>query len=140
MQKLKEAIFSSTIQNELDGSFLSSNTDIIDNLTTASPSCLQVLTGILQYFLGCWMRKVRVECGFSTAGRTLLCLTLTGVSGKSWLSCGDLRRVIHKSCVSNPGGLNLTCKHLPCRELRSEGCQLVASCWRRQRTCAGAQI
>lgn len=37
------------------------------------------------------MMKVRGEWGFSTAGRTLLCLTLTGVSGKSWLSCRHTR-------------------------------------------------
>lgn len=36
--------------------------------------------------------NVRGECGFSTAGRTLLCLTLTGVSGKSWLSCKTQKR------------------------------------------------
>lgn len=37
--------------------------------------------------------KVRGEWGFSTAGRTLLCLTLTGVSAKSWLSCKHIRDV-----------------------------------------------
>lgn len=38
------------------------------------------------------MMKVRGEWGFSTAGRTLLCLTLTGVSGKTWLSCKTRKR------------------------------------------------
>lgn len=35
------------------------------------------------------MKKLRGQWGFSTAGHILLCLTLTGVSGKLWLSCGD---------------------------------------------------
>lgn len=46
----------------------------------------------VQYFLGCWMTKVRGEWGFSTAGCTLLCLTLTGISGKSWLSCKKFKQ------------------------------------------------
>lgn len=105
-------------------------------------------TPAAQNFLGCWMKKVRGEWDFSTAGRTLLCLTLTGVSGKSWLSCKHIRRefITHKALgperqLNNPVW-NLMCKVrtgecfcLPCREFLQEECRLVASCWRWRGTC-----
>ena len=112
-----------------------------------------------QNFLGCWMKKVRVKWGFSTAGRTLLCLTLTGVSGKSWLSCKNTGVCYPhgpRGTVTNPlcsGGVNLTkarmlffvclfcfyfkkgCFCLPCRGFLPGECWLVASCWRWRQTC-----
>ena len=49
-------------------------------------------THVVQNFLGCWMSTVRGVWVFSTAGRSLLCLTLTGVSGKSWLSWKEKKK------------------------------------------------
>lgn len=65
------------------------------------------------------MKKVRGECGFSTPGCSLLCLTLTGVSGKSWLSCkeGRGRSLIGLSAprLSRTGYVCFTLSNVPPR-------------------------
>lgn len=45
---------------------------------------LQLLAVLAQHLRGCWMKKQRCMCSFSTLGLCFPCRTETGVSGKSW--------------------------------------------------------
>ena len=129
LKKKKKPIFSSQLNTELDeNSFHQTLDGTLMCLTLHVLSFTADLTWSFppskknqkkkpcpaQNFLGCWMKKVRVKWGFSTAGRTLLCLTLTGVSGKSWLSCKNTGVCYPhgpRGTVTNPlcsGGVNLT--------------------------------